>query len=127
MTPTAVMPSATPRLAATAHPTASAAVSPSQPAPTLAPPVPSQEDIVTVARADLAGRLNVAISTIELVSLEPAELPLPGLGCPSTPQPSAGPVVPALVAGQVLRLRAGGVDYEYRAHARLLVFCGSIP
>ena len=90
------------------------------------PPFPgSPQDPVAWAIADLAQRLGVQPSTVEVLEVTRQELPLPDLGCPS---PKSGrpekPVLPAVVIGQAIRLRAAGMEYEYHVHARKIVFCG---
>jgi len=86
-------------------------------------PLSKPEDAVARAVSDLARRLGVEPSSVEVLAAVDDELPAQDLGCPSSPQKEQ-PVRPALVMGKVIRLRAAGLEYEYRAHGGRMAFCG---
>ena len=108
-------------------------------------PVPSRQatsqdllhsDTAQNAQADLARRLGVNINEIQVVSIDTQELPIQDLGCQVlTPTPARGevlqggspqPVVPGIVMGQVIRLKAGGKFFEYHAFGIRIIYCGSL-
>jgi hypothetical protein len=100
--------------------------SPSAPIrPTDAPAVPRVGATPAPARAvdDLAARLGADPALIELVSVTRQEMPLRFLGCPP---PGVRPRFdqPAMVLGEEILLRAGGVEHVYHAHGVQLVYCG---
>lgn len=77
------------------------------------------------AVADLAARLGVDASAIEVVRVSAEEFPAQNLGCP----PPGGkdkepPVQPAFVTGQEIVLAVGERQYVYHAHGGVVVFCG---
>ena len=78
--------------------------------------------------SDLAQRQNVTVGSVQVISVEASEMSLPGLSCPSglggRSTPGVGPVLPAQVLGQVIRLRANNKDYIYHANGRLFAYCG---
>jgi len=77
---------------------------------------------VAWAIADLAERLGVEHTTVKVIWVTNDEFPLQDLGCPSSTK--EGPVIPAFVMGQVIRLRVADLEYEYHVHGRKIVFCG---
>ncbi len=75
-----------------------------------APTSPASETVeVTQAKQDLAQRLSVNSSQIELVSFQSITWPDGSLGCP---QPGML-YTQALVEGYLIQLRAAGRVYEY--------------
>ncbi len=118
--PTAVLPTATIVPASTVPPTLSPANTPTTasdkvntpmsttPASAPSGPEPAQ---VTQAKQDLAKRLSVQTSQIELVSFQPVSWADSSLGCP---QP--GMMYSQIVTdGYRIQLRASGKVYEYHA------------
>jgi len=88
-------------------------------------PNPQGRDVVEVAVEDLAGRLGLDPSEIEVVSVDSDELPAKTLGCSTKNQPGA-PVLPAFVSGKIIRLRAGEQIYEYHASGLQVVYCSGL-
>lgn len=94
--------------------------------PLTAPPVPPGETLAPAwqrARAELATRLEVDPSTIELVSVSPMEMPIQFLGCPPegvTPRAD----MPGMVMGEEVVLRHSGIEYVYHAHLVKIFYCG---
>ncbi len=76
--------------------------------------------------ADLAARLEIKPEAIEIISVTNDQFAAQDLGCPSAPV-KGGPVLPAFVMGQVIRLRANDTVYEYHAHGGELAFCSPPP
>jgi hypothetical protein len=82
------------------------------------------EEIVLLAREDLAARLGVPVDQVELVDAEPVTWPDASLGCPrpdmrykQVPQD-----------GLLIRLRAQGREYEYHSGANRGPFlCEPMP
>ena len=70
-----------------------------------------KEEIIERAKADLARRLGVVRSKIEIDGVEAAEFPNGSLGAAVDGEMSMMMITP----GWKLRLSAGGEDYEYRA------------
>ncbi len=104
----------------TATRTATAAPAPLTPLPG---GVGGAEAAANRALADLAQRLGVPEAGIEVISVTPAELALPDLGCPQT-KATESAVIPAFVMGWVIQLRASGQMHEYHAHGAQLAYCG---
>lgn len=75
--------------------------------------------VETQAALDLARRLNVPAERVELVSANRTEMPAGSLGC----GPTEGVGQPALIIGDEIVLRAGGLEYTYRSDGRRLVPC----
>lgn len=71
----------------------------------------SKEEIIERAKADLASRLGMERSKIEIDGVEAAEFPNGSLGAAVDGEMSMMMITP----GWKLRLSAGGEDYEYRA------------
>ncbi len=74
---------------------------------------PSLGALVGRARADLAGRLAVAVEEIEVVRAEPVVWSDAGLGCPQPGMrylqvPVEGALIELSAAGQVYRYHTGG-------------------
>lgn len=94
--------------------------------PLTAPPVPPGETLAPAwkrARAELATRLEVHPSTIELVSVSRQEMPIQFLGCPPegvTPRAD----MPGMVMGEEIVLRQGDTEYVYHAHLVKMFYCG---
>lgn len=80
--------------------------------------------VADLAVEDLAQRLGIPASEIQVVSVITQELPVQNLGCPQK-LPTGGPDVQGEVMGKVIRLQAGDTIYEYRARGRDLVYCKS--
>ena len=118
--PSSVTSSAIPRpaMTATAGPLPTAGLA-TQPAVSLTPG-PSVE----IALSDLAQRLGVAKSAVELIRIELADMPLPDLGCPANP--GTPPPDSARVTGQVIWLKAGKDEYLYHSDGQVVVFCGLV-
>jgi hypothetical protein len=81
----------------------------------------SMSALIELARADLARRLNVAITQIEVVSVVESEQPLQVSVC--RPLGTLEPSIPAIVMGQEITLAAGGQTYTYWAQRGRLVLC----
>jgi hypothetical protein len=111
-----------------------------QPAPTISPasspstastssPASSlstgQARAVASASEDLAGRAGVKVEDVVFLRLITDDLPGSDLGCPGAGTKSA--VQPAFVSGWIIFLSAAEQQYEYRAHASQVVFCGQRP
>jgi hypothetical protein len=82
------------------------------------------QDAVEVVVADLAARLNIDRTAIQVIEVTRQEFPLPDLGCPAKEKESP---LPAVVFGQLIRLRADDTSYEYHARGRDVRFCGVRP
>ena len=79
--------------------------------PTPTPLDPTLQIVVAQARDDLAQRLGIAASQIEMVDLQAVTWPDKGLGCPKP-----GMIyLQVQVDGLLIRLRAGGRLYEYHS------------
>ena len=103
-----------------APPTASAAT------PTDLPPTPvlldGQAAAIANAMADLAARLDIPAESVKFIRLFADDLPAQDLGCSTKATPAV--VQPSFVTGWVIYLGAGDAQYEYRAHASQMVYCG---
>jgi hypothetical protein len=106
-------------------------IRPSQPAPAgttpasapggteVTPPLGAQE-VVRLAREDLAQRLGVAVDQIQLVSVEAVDWSDTSLGCPQPGMMYAQVITP----GYRVILEAGGQRYEYHTDTgRFVVLC----
>jgi hypothetical protein len=71
----------------------------------------SQEGAVKIAKADLAHRLGIAESNIELDSVVEKDFPNTSLGAPVEDEMSAQ----MISSGRQINLKADGKTYEYRA------------
>lgn len=126
--PSATPPSAAP-MEASPPPSAAEdqAVAPATVAPTAAttsaPPEPAATDLTELARADLAGRLNLPLEAILVHSVEPVDWPDAGLGCPQ-----AGDLVaPVITPGFRILLEAEGISYVYHSDlGERLVLCSTL-
>jgi hypothetical protein len=76
-----------------------------------APLEPSLERYVLQAEEDLARRTGIAIDQITVLEVQPVTWPDGGLGCP---QPGMA-YIQVTVDGLLIRLHAGGRDYEYHS------------
>ena len=76
------------------------------------------------AVVDLAERLAVAPTSIQIERVEPDEFPAQGLGCAEPASKEFSGDRPAFVTGQAIWLRVGDALYEYHGHGSQLVFCG---
>ena len=73
------------------------------------PDAPALRELVTWARKDLAGRLDVEPETIDLLEISDVQWPDGSLGCPEP-----GKAYPQVVLeGQLIRLRSGKRVYRY--------------
>jgi len=70
---------------------------------------PAVQALIDLATEDLAGRLDMAPEEIELLSFEFKEWPDGSLGCPQPGMEYAQ----VLQEGYLIRLKAGGLVYEY--------------
>lgn len=85
-------------------------------------PITSRDDEVQAAREDLARRLGTGADSIEVVRREDVTWRDGSLGCP---KPGMS-YTQALVNGQLIVLRANGIDYEYHAASgRTPFYCPS--
>jgi hypothetical protein len=97
------------------------------------PPAPEQpfpitdQDALEIAVADLAARLDIDRTDIQVLEVTRQEFPLPDLGCPLGGGKGHQSPLPAVVLGQLVRLRANDVIYEYHARGRDVRFCGALP
>lgn len=76
----------------------------------------SKEDAIQKASQDLARRLGVSESDIEVRSVETAEFPDMALGAPVADEMSGQMITP----GWRIRLQANGKTFEYRANQHQL-------
>ena len=82
-------------------------------------PNTNMESLIAQARADLAARLNVAASSIVVVSSAEVEWPDGSLGCP---QP--GFMYPQMVTpGVLIVLQVNGQNYEYHGTRTRVSLC----
>ncbi len=89
-----------------------------------ATPVVNARSVVARAKDDLAVRLGIDPSAIEVVRVSTEEFPAQNLGCLSSDRE---PVQPALVTGKEIVLKANGRYYLYRAHGGIVLFCRESP
>jgi hypothetical protein len=82
------------------------------------PSLPSLQSLVEKAKDDLAGRLSVPVSKIDLLEARNVVWSDSSLGCP---QPGML-YMQVLTPGYLIRLRAEGRDYEYHAGRSRKVF-----
>jgi hypothetical protein len=83
-------------------------------------PPPEAQDVVRLAKEDLAQRLGVAVDQIGLVSVEAVEWSDTSLGCPQPGMMYAQVITP----GYRVVLEAGGQRYEYHTDTgRFVVLC----
>jgi hypothetical protein len=80
----------------------------------------SRDSAVQRAKQDLAQRLDVAESEIQLASVSEEEFPNSSLGAPVDDEMSAQ----MISSGWKIGLNAAGKDYEYRADKYQLRLCG---
>lgn len=71
----------------------------------------NQESAVETAKKDLAQRLNVSESEIEVAGITETDFPDMSLGAPEKDEMSAQ----MISTGWKINLRSNGDDYEYRA------------
>lgn len=76
----------------------------------------SKESVVEKAKQDLAKRLGLSLSEIEVVSVEDRDFPDTSLGAPVEDEMSAQ----MITSGWQIKLRAGKEEYEYRADSNQL-------
>ena len=81
------------------------------------PPVDGANEIVELAKADLAQRLNLRADQIEVQGLEPTEFPDASLGVPEPGQSYAQVITP----GYVIELTVAGQAYRYHASEERIV------
>lgn len=81
-------------------------------------PVPHLQSLVEEAKEDLAGRLSVPVSQIDLLEARDVIWPDSSLGCP---QPGMS-YMEVLTPGYLIRLLANGQDYKYHAGRNRRVF-----
>ncbi len=80
----------------------------------------SQATLVEQARADLAGRLNVAADQIEVLNAEPVKWPDACIGVYRPGQFCAE----VITRGSRITLRVHGRDYFYNASDTLVIYAG---
>jgi hypothetical protein len=112
-------------LVACASPAAPNNLNNTEPSPTASPPSPVRTTVtgettaVEQAIADLAARLNILPSAINVISQESAAWPNAGLGCP---QPGIGyPEVQ--IDGTRIVLSHTGIHYEYHTGLARVILC----
>jgi hypothetical protein len=76
------------------------------------------QQLVDLARVDLAQRLDVELEAVTVVSVQETEFEDASLGVPEPGKAYAQVLTP----GHVIQLRAEGVTYDYHASAERLVF-----
>ncbi len=82
-----------------------------------------RKSIVEKAKQDLARRLGVSLSEVEVISVEEKDFLDTSLGAPVEDEMSAQ----MITSGWQVKLKAGGEEYEYRADSyqlRLYKFQG---
>lgn len=130
MTPTTAPTEPTPEEQATgpnAEPTVPpSATSPETPTPAATervnaplPADPALAQVVRVAVADLARRLNLTAESVTLVSVQETEMPVGSLGCPG----AEGWENQGIVMGTEIVLAAGDTEYTYRSDRGRLLPC----
>jgi hypothetical protein len=80
------------------------------------------DEVVNLAKADLARRLKTDPQHIHLLHINADEFPAGDLGCPApgvTPRP-----IPAIVSGQVIVFESDSQEYTYHTRKSQVVFCG---
>jgi hypothetical protein len=83
-------------------------------------PPPEAQEVVRLAKEDLAQRLGVAVGQIGLASVEAVEWSDTSLGCPQPGMMYAQVITP----GYRVVLEAGGQSYEYHTDTgRFVVLC----
>ncbi len=83
-------------------------------------PPPEAQEVVRLAKEDLAQRLSVAVDQIQLVSVEAVDWSDTSLGCPQPGMMYAQVITP----GFRVILEAGGQRYEYHTDTgRFVVLC----
>jgi hypothetical protein len=80
-----------------------------------------------MAVADLAARLDIDRAGIQVIEVTRQEFPLPDLGCPLGGGKGQESPLPAVVFGQLVRLRTNDVTYEYHIWGQDVRFCGALP
>ena len=85
------------------------------------------EEIVALARQDLAKRLGVPLEAVEVVKVEKAWWEGDTLGCPRPRGKYPDRAYPGPIPGYRILLAVKGVQYEYRSGALWLAFCGTPP
>jgi hypothetical protein len=89
----------------------------------LSRPTTVAEAAVVTAKADLAERLKVASTEIQVISRTQQEMHIQNLGCP-TPGLKTDKSLPAFVIGTEIVLRYDNDSYVYHARGRQVIFCG---
>ena len=92
-----------------------AVTTPTQPTP--ADPVP--RSLIDEAFADLAQRLSLSVEQIALLEASAVTWPDSSLGCPEEDMAYAQVLSP----GCLIRLEAGGQEYEYHASRSTVFYC----
>jgi hypothetical protein len=83
-------------------------------------PPPGAQEVVRLAKEDLAQRLGVAVDQIQLVSVEAVDWSDTSLGCPQPGMMYAQVITP----GYRVVLEAGGKQYDYHTdEGRFVVLC----
>jgi hypothetical protein len=83
-------------------------------------PPPGAQEVVRLAKEDLAQRLGVAVDQIQLVSVEAVNWSDTSLGCPQPGMMYAQVITP----GYRVVLEAGGKQYDYHTdEGRFVVLC----
>jgi hypothetical protein len=80
----------------------------------------NQDSAVRRAKSDLAKRLGVSENDIKEVSVKEKDFPDMSLGAPIEDEMSAQ----MISSGWLIKLDAGGKDYEYRADKYQIRLCG---
>ena len=85
------------------------------------------EEIVALARQDLAKRLGVSLEAVEVVKVEKVWWEDDTLGCPRPPGNYPDRAYPGPIPGYRILLAVEGVQYEYRSGTLWLAFCSTPP
>ena len=82
------------------------------------PAIPGMQALIEKAKADLAQRLSIAASQINVVEAKEIFWPDSSLGCPQ-PGNAYSQIV---TAGYLIRLKANGSEFEYHANIHNYIF-----
>lgn len=86
-------------------------------------PLPHLKSLVEEAKEDLAGRLSIPVSNVDLLEARDVTWPDSSLGCP---QPGML-YMEVLTPGYLIRLLANGREYEYHAGRNRRFFLCQTP
>lgn len=90
------------------------------PSSTSSPSISAPQNLIEIAREDLAQRLSLSISQIDLVDAKEVIWPDSSLGCPQPGMAYADVLTP----GYMIILKAGDKEYEYHASkGTFVIYC----